>query len=371
MDIRDDSRIPEELGGKGQEKPSCLGCKDLRNTIAATKPLLHAFGHNHLGWGLTIVNWKDEEAEPVEAPPRGPHPSEESRKNLRCVADINPFAKSLDDAGKKVVEDEVKRLEQAQCHHTSHCASDQDHIVKGRQTLFANAAVQPISGQKHKQWPFVVDLELPRFEESDENSSWTNARDQPADQARPVRPPNRYIPPHQRSGRSEGSLDLDKNREAAERHPSLNVKWERGSQLGEAGLQRKQTTTANLKSTNNGDGLSAIPKWGSGQDARSSHSSFRSWRTADDRHNSGGSQSFAELHSLTSWRSSSNQPEQPRPLNNTYRVEAEASGASRAPTRRLPLVPGRRDGQETQEQEERARQPEFDGQGNKISEEGD
>lgn len=280
-----------------------------------------------MGWGLTMVRWKDEtgdeergeaRGEPRKAPPRGPHPNEESRKNLRTVEDINPFEKGLDDAGKRVVEDEVKRLEEAQCHHTSHCASDEHHIVKGRQTLFANAALETIRGQEHKQWPFLVDLELPRDDggmqlgpaplqpwsiprsgepKPGENSSLTN----------PGAP--RYIPPHQRSVRAE--------------RPDLDGKWERGKKPGEAAPRGFHMASLNIRG--DGEVSSSRPQWGSGQGARWSKSGHRAAGPVADRRGGGGSQRAVVF---SDWRSASDQPGKPRPPREIDRVEARTSGAS-------------------------------------------
>lgn len=286
-----------------------------------------------------MVNWRDDKGEPVEAPPndsknsdpKAPHPNEESRTNLRCVANINPDEESLDEAQKEAVQAEVERLEQAQCHHTSHCTSDEYHIVKGRQTLFANAAVKTIDGQNYKQWPFVVDLELPRFEESDDNSSWPNV----TDAARLAESSKRWVPPHQRQGRSEGSLS--KNQKAEAQHAGSKGQW-RKPEAAVAGLQSMQTeTTTGSRSRN--------------------------------QYKYGNAQQHSGYFSSTSWRLPSRQSETPRPSEEMNRDEAGQSGTTDAPTR-PPLVPSCRDGQK-----EVDRRPEDKGQcdeqGKKMPDEGD
>lgn len=245
---------------------SYSGCADLRDAVAIARPRLHAFGHNHRGWGLTTVCWKDEPGDGQRKNnegekermynelPEDRHPSEESRKNLRTVDDINPYKLSLDEAGKKVVEARVEQLKRVQCHHSSHCTGDKDHVVKGKQTLFANAAIATLQEQQHKQWPFLVDIELardnsgqppgpvasssaPSSSHPSPTTKWSADRgrlargdvaevqEQPIASSEPAAS-SRYVPPHRRrsdTGKQSVAWHLGSSSTG-----DMNRAWERG-----------------------------------------------------------------------------------------------------------------------------------------------
>lgn len=141
------------------------GCASLRQAVASARPRLVVFGHNHPGWGSTVVNWKETDAtEPcqIDLNAPGAHPNEASREELQSLDKINAL-RAADEAGKQAIKQEGERLAAARAHHTTHLAADRHPLAKGKQTLLVNTAIETlrIPGEQHEQWPFVVDMDLP------------------------------------------------------------------------------------------------------------------------------------------------------------------------------------------------------------------
>lgn len=148
------------------------GCRYLFGSILRARPRLHCFGHNHRGWGATLVEWRDNQLDEArlenDSEPLWIH----KRKELLSVQDVRTAATA---AGQLQEEQQrlstVRDLAKTHCVPTSHCAGDEDFIQKGRQTLFVNASwslskeePEDENDDEHPwiQWPWLVDIELPK-----------------------------------------------------------------------------------------------------------------------------------------------------------------------------------------------------------------
>jgi Icc-related predicted phosphoesterase len=112
------------------------GCEHLWRAIVASKPLLHCFGHIHSGWGAQRVAWRSghtaEELESLELTPGG--------DEWIRIRDFSSRGKALRQGFAEI----------------SGCVDD---IVHRRQTLFVNAAIDPVELEP-KNPPWLVKLNL-------------------------------------------------------------------------------------------------------------------------------------------------------------------------------------------------------------------
>lgn len=117
------------------------GCPFLFEAVVRARPRMHCFGHIHEGWGAKLVTW---------------------RQNLSG----KPSHESDIDDEKSLLIDNLSSIRQSArltslCAATSHCAGDPNHLRRGSQTLFINAATQGAEDFP-LQPPWLIDLELPR-----------------------------------------------------------------------------------------------------------------------------------------------------------------------------------------------------------------
>lgn len=138
------------------------GCEILFNSIAKARPRLHCFGHNHGGWGVTVVGWKNEIG---DEPPNIKETWIQAETELLCLKDIDPSEYAIDSFGKANGDRRKTELAATRCAPTSHCAGDEAFVEKGKQTLFVNASWSKIDKDgtgDYTQWPWLVDIELCR-----------------------------------------------------------------------------------------------------------------------------------------------------------------------------------------------------------------
>lgn len=122
------------------------GCPHLLETIARTRPLLHAFGHVHEDWGAKYVVWEENSG------CYRMHPARSSR-----------IRKRMDFANMGREGERQRQLcLQRGYEFTRHCHDDEMPLDGRRNaTLFVNAAVEGSSRRRRRQTPWVVELELP------------------------------------------------------------------------------------------------------------------------------------------------------------------------------------------------------------------
>ncbi|KAH8891618.1 ser/Thr protein phosphatase family protein [Thozetella sp. PMI_491] len=122
------------------------GCENLFAAITRSRPL----------------TWRDS--------PPGDTPSHfsniDNEQSLVVETLYTLYSKSFD-TPESVLEKDVKRQQYIMdgfC-RTSHCTGDDNSLKPGLQTLFVNAAIQGLE-KDSMQWPWVVDIELPKRTES-------------------------------------------------------------------------------------------------------------------------------------------------------------------------------------------------------------
>lgn len=198
------------MGPKGVPRPKYRGDPWLRDAVAEARPLLHCFGHNHLGYGATLVDWKAKIGPEEVDGPKGReknsdgellyHQAEKSRCQLWSVDDLDPDREGRTEDQRRAVEEQVNVLKVARVYQTRHCAGDAYPVAKGRQTLFVNAAHAAPPGQTSQKYPVLVAVDLTRD---------TSGRPPGLVSPTPART-GRYIPPSGRlpnggGGRGNGS----------------------------------------------------------------------------------------------------------------------------------------------------------------------
>ena len=133
------------------------GCSYLFEAIARAKPLIHCFGHIHEGWGAKIVTWRNHGG---EQPTHFTAIDNDRSPVIEKLANLKPSRfDTSDDAEQRT--QRVERYKQERCCMTSHCAGDEFPLERGKQTLFVNAAVTGTEDLP-VQWPWLVDVELPK-----------------------------------------------------------------------------------------------------------------------------------------------------------------------------------------------------------------
>lgn len=133
------------------------GCPSLFAAVARARPMVHCFGHIHEGWGAKLVSWKEHCG---EQPTHFTAIDNNKSHLVEKLAGVKPskFDTEEDSAHRAR---KLKHYSQDRCCTTSHCLGDEYPIEPGKQTLFVNAS---ISGNDNPavQWPWLVDVELPR-----------------------------------------------------------------------------------------------------------------------------------------------------------------------------------------------------------------
>ncbi|KAK4188917.1 ser/Thr protein phosphatase [Podospora australis] len=124
---------------------TCREYEILFPRISCVRPKLHCFGHDHQRWDAELITWRH-----GQAPSDGPlslYDRVVDKEASVVIKDLNNYTKAEFREGKK-----HKR--------TSHCAGDERPIVQGRNILFVNAAIQPMSHRYPAQLLWLVDIDL-------------------------------------------------------------------------------------------------------------------------------------------------------------------------------------------------------------------
>ncbi|KAL8380744.1 hypothetical protein RB595_005159 [Gaeumannomyces hyphopodioides] len=137
-----------------------VGCRQLFEAVERARPRLHCFGHIHVGWGAKFVAWR-EEAPPRDDEPARTHFSAIDTDNSAAVANLASVKPGKFDSAGTLAEKKMRKAAweaQKRC-GGSFCANNPHHVMKGRHTVFVNAAI----GGPHdeRQLPWVVDVDLP------------------------------------------------------------------------------------------------------------------------------------------------------------------------------------------------------------------
>ncbi|KUI58552.1 putative rhamnogalacturonate lyase C [Cytospora mali] len=149
-------RDPDPIGIKYK------GCDSLFDSIARARPRLHCFGHNHGGWGATLVEWKEETGDEQL---KVKESVVQHEKELMSLKDIDPAVYGMDEWSQENGKRMKRELAKTRCVPTSHCAGDMLFVQKGKQTLFVNASWSQIDKYgrgEYTQWPWLVDIEIPK-----------------------------------------------------------------------------------------------------------------------------------------------------------------------------------------------------------------
>lgn len=144
------------LGALDQAQGRRAGCPDLFASVARARPLLHCFGHIHPGWGAKLVAWRDQ---PSETPSHFTDIDNNQSVVIEKLANLRRGKFDEED----VAVEKSKRLESYRG-QGFRSASSSPRPIKGRQTMFVNAAVEG-SEEIPVQPPIVVDIDLPRLAE--------------------------------------------------------------------------------------------------------------------------------------------------------------------------------------------------------------
>ncbi|KAI1170080.1 ser/Thr protein phosphatase family protein [Nemania sp. FL0916] len=131
------------------------GCQDLFKAVARARPRLHCFGHIHEEWGAKLVAWREQPS------PSPSHFTDLDNHQSKIIDRLANIKASKYDSPKM----RASKLDRAQQYlrqgyrATSHCDGDEDTLVKGKHTLFVNAAIEGF--EKGLQPPWLVDIDLP------------------------------------------------------------------------------------------------------------------------------------------------------------------------------------------------------------------
>ncbi|QPC77824.1 hypothetical protein HYE68_008576 [Fusarium pseudograminearum] len=128
-----------------------IGCPELFDFVAQTKPLMHCFGHVHRSWGAELIKWRDRNSEEAI-----------DMDESATIGVLDRFSPRSCDKLMVAWQKENKRMsmEDARAIPTKHCARDELPITRRVHTLFVNAAMQG-SGDIPFNYPWLVELDLP------------------------------------------------------------------------------------------------------------------------------------------------------------------------------------------------------------------
>lgn len=127
------------------------GSPGLFAAIARARPQLHCFGRIRDGWGAKNVAWN---AEPSEVPSHFTDIDNDECHLLESLSNLNP--QKFDDKDRTT----DKTARRATYSERGYCSAEAPTSEKQMQTLFVNAAIEGDSDEE-KQWPWMVDLQLP------------------------------------------------------------------------------------------------------------------------------------------------------------------------------------------------------------------
>ncbi|KAK4192471.1 Metallo-dependent phosphatase-like protein [Podospora australis] len=157
--------VLDEIIPSARKYPPHVGCKHLLKAIAQARPRLHCFGHIHEGWGAKLVTWRRDNI--ASGNDGGPDYEGAIDQDATITTEtLDTLLPSQQDSP-EVASERQRRLMAFWTdgyRYASHCANDPHPLTPGRNTLFANAAIQPSHKDTRNgglQLPWIVDIELP------------------------------------------------------------------------------------------------------------------------------------------------------------------------------------------------------------------
>ncbi|KAB5515447.1 ser/Thr protein phosphatase family protein [Coniochaeta sp. 2T2.1] len=141
------------------------GCPDLFAAVNEARPRLHCFGHIREGWGAKFVEWRGGRYD--ENPTHLSNIDYEGTTMIECLASLKPkkdtrMRSEVEGVGGATTAEgeELSYWAKQGYRMTSHGPRDEHTITPGKHTLFVNASIQPLEGDK-PQMPWIVEIELP------------------------------------------------------------------------------------------------------------------------------------------------------------------------------------------------------------------
>ncbi|KAI5205026.1 Metallo-dependent phosphatase [Aureobasidium subglaciale] len=126
------------------------GCPMLFSAIAKARPLMHCFGHIHEAWGAKSITWRGDEASDFPT-----HLTEIDGHKSEVIQSLAKLKGERLDAEENVeLKEKLDELDSRGCCYAT------PELLRGKQTLFVNAAIQGAESEK-QQMPWFVQLDLP------------------------------------------------------------------------------------------------------------------------------------------------------------------------------------------------------------------
>ncbi|KAM0543384.1 hypothetical protein ACHAPJ_012343 [Fusarium lateritium] len=127
------------------------GCPDLLAAVTRAKPKIHCFGHIHEAWGTHHVSWDGDVID-------------ENKSRKVGLKGLRPNRVTQNEETAKTTRVKLIEMSKQRAAHLDLTQGD-SRLVPGEQTLFVNAAIMDIR-YRPIQLPWLVDVDLPRAEES-------------------------------------------------------------------------------------------------------------------------------------------------------------------------------------------------------------
>ncbi|KAK5660969.1 hypothetical protein OQA88_12344 [Cercophora sp. LCS_1] len=142
------------LDGSDSAGKNGKGDAGLFRVAARMRPLIHCFGNVSEGWGAKVVRW-DTSLPLLNESENMPHPRITPENAIVQEESVVIEALGM-----------LKDTTRHGCAYTSHCKGDARPLLKREDTLFINASMRAADGTI-TQRPWLVDVDLPDFDESD------------------------------------------------------------------------------------------------------------------------------------------------------------------------------------------------------------
>ncbi|GAB1736993.1 hypothetical protein NU219Hw_g358t1 [Hortaea werneckii] len=131
------------------------GSPSLFAAVASARPQVHCFGHIHESWGARKVHWREKVADGS----RPTHFTSIDNDRSRVIENLARVTVKATDTAETKREKETRITAYTA---NGHCSAASGHDIQaGAQTLFINAAIEG-SEEGMQQYPWLVDIELPR-----------------------------------------------------------------------------------------------------------------------------------------------------------------------------------------------------------------
>jgi hypothetical protein len=137
------------------------GCPNLFKAVAQARPLIHAYGHIHEGWGAKLVAWKREliEGTITEASHFNTIDNDKSQ-SIVSLAATKPSRFDTEETLKEKAEATARRSQDGYM-MIDWATGGGREVARGAGTLFVNAAMEGEDGEL-SQLPFCVEVDLPK-----------------------------------------------------------------------------------------------------------------------------------------------------------------------------------------------------------------